>query len=144
MRAGSKTVYELHGHLREATCVKCFGVYPAEPMIAQFLEDCRVPLCPGCGGIMKPNIILFGEQLPVRPLMNAKDTARRADLVLVIGSSLEVAPADEIPMLAVRNGAKLIVINLEPTPVDSTAQVVIHDNAAVALPQIMDCMESIE
>jgi NAD-dependent deacetylase len=72
MRAGSKTVYELHGHLREATCVKCFGVYPAEPMIAQFLEDCRVPLCPGCGGIMKPNIILFGEQLPVRPLMNAK------------------------------------------------------------------------
>lgn len=143
-RAGSKTVYELHGHLREATCVHCFKIYPAEPIITRFLEDGNVPRCPSCNGVIKPNVILFGEQLPFAEFQAAQETARKADLMIVVGSSLEVAPAGDIPMLAVRNGAKLIVINLEPTPVDASAAVVIRANAAEVLPEIVNCLEAME
>jgi NAD-dependent deacetylase len=141
-RAGSKIVYELHGHLREATCIHCFTVYPAEPIITQFLKDKQVPHCPKCGNVLKPNAILFGEQLPIRQLMASQEAARRSDLVIVVGSSLEVAPASDIPILGKRNGAKLIIINLEPTSLDSMADIVIHENAATVLPAIVNCLEA--
>ncbi len=67
-RAGSQTIYELHGHLREATCIHCFKVYPAQPLIAEFLESDKIPTCPDCGHILKPNAILYGEQLPAQAL----------------------------------------------------------------------------
>jgi len=142
-RAGNRTVYELHGHLREATCVHCFSVYPAEPIIHQFLEDRQVPHCPTCGGVIKPNVILFGEQLPVQELQAAKEAARKADLMVIVGSSLEVAPASDLPLLAARNGTKLIIINIDPTPVDSKAQVVIHADAAEILPAIVQRLEAV-
>lgn len=140
-RAGSKAVYELHGNLREATCIHCFSVYPAAPIIAQFIEDGLAPRCPKCGSIMKPNLILFGEQLPMRELLGAKEVSRKADLFLIIGSSLEVFPASDLPTMALRNGAKIIIINLEPTRFDSSAELVIQADAAVVLPQIIHCME---
>jgi NAD-dependent protein deacetylase/lipoamidase len=143
-RAGSSTVYELHGHLRDATCIHCFSVYPAEPIIRRFLADKQVPHCPKCGGVIKPNVILFGEQLPFQELLKAQEAARKADLMIVIGSSLEVAPASEIPTLAVQNGSKLIIINLDKTHLDEMAQVVIHADAAEILPEIMHCLETIE
>jgi NAD-dependent deacetylase len=140
-RAGSRTVYELHGHLREATCVHCFSIYPAPRLIAQFVEDGLVPHCPNCGSVIKPNVILFGEQLPIRELMAAKEAARKADVVLIIGSSLAVAPASDIPLIAHRNGAKVVIINLESTHFDSLADLVIQADAAIALPQIVHCMD---
>jgi NAD-dependent deacetylase len=140
-RAGSHVVKELHGQFREATCIHCFTVFPAEPIIRQFLEDHKVPYCPLCGGLIKPNVILFGEQLPIQPLLEAQDLARKADLMLIVGTSLEVAPASDLPMLALRNGAKIIIINLESTHLDNAATVVIHANAAEALPEIMHQME---
>ncbi len=136
-KAGSKTVYELHGSLREATCTHCFTVYPAQPIIERFLADRQVPHCEKCGGVIKPNVILYGEQLPATTLAQARQAAQKADLVLIIGSSLEVAPARDIPLTAVRNGAKLIIINLEPTWADDMADICIHADAAVILPQIM-------
>jgi NAD-dependent deacetylase len=141
-RAGNKRVFELHGHLREATCVHCFAVYPAEPIILKFLEDSRVPHCPGCNGVIKPNVILFGEQLPFAEFRGAQEMARQSDLMMIVGSSLEVAPASDLPMLAARNGAKLIIINLEPTLMDATADVVIQANAAEVLPEIVSCLEA--
>jgi NAD-dependent deacetylase len=140
-RAGNTVVYELHGHMREATCVHCFAVYPAEPLIAQFLKDHQVPHCPSCGSVLKPNVILFGEQLPIRQLLAAQDAARKADVLLVVGSSLEVAPASDIPVLAKKYGAQIIIVNLEPTPLDSLAQIVIRADAAEVLPQIVAHME---
>jgi NAD-dependent protein deacetylase/lipoamidase len=141
-RAGSTTVYELHGHLRDATCIHCFTVYPAEPIIQHFLCDRQVPHCPKCGGVIKPNVILFGEQLPYQELLHAQDASRNADLMIVAGSSLEVAPASEIPALAVQNGAKLLIINLDKTHMDDAAQVVIHANVAEILPEIVQCLET--
>ncbi len=105
--------------------------------------DRQVPHCPTCGGVIKPNVILFGEQLPVKPFMAAQDMVRKADLILVVGTSLEVAPASELPMLARKNGAKIIIVNLTPTHLDSIATLVIHADAADALPQIVEQMESI-
>lgn len=139
-RAGNNVVYELHGHLREATCLRCYHVVPAPPMIEKFLVDGCVPKCE-CGGILKPNVILFGEQLPYKELQGAQDAARKCDLMMIIGSSLEVAPASDLPLLAKRNGAKLMMINLEPTMLDRVADVVIHADAAVTLPAILERLE---
>lgn len=141
-RAGSQIIYELHGHLREMTCIHCFEVYPSQPIIQTFLEDQEVPRCPKCNNVLKPNVILFGEQLPIQALLSARQAAIQADLLIVIGSSLEVAPASDLPALVARNGGKLIIINLEPTHLDRAAEIVIHEDAAIILPQIMQRLDS--
>jgi NAD-dependent deacetylase len=140
-RAGNMSVYELHGHLREATCTHCFKVYPGEPILQKFLEDHQIPYCPECGGVIKPNVILFGEQLPHSELQAAQSIARHADLMLIVGSSLEVAPASEIPTQVLRHGGRLVIINLEPTHLDHLACTVIHADAAEILPEVVRRLE---
>lgn len=137
-RAGSQAVCEIHGHLREGTCISCFEVYPA----AMLFQNDTFPSCPKCGHAIKPNVILFDEQLPARALIHAQRAARRCDLMLVIGSSLEVYPAANLPVIARQAGAALIIINLTATPLDTRADVVIHANAADVLPQLADALES--
>jgi len=141
-RAGNKTVHELHGHMREATCISCFSVFDGEPILLQFIEDGIVPHCPNCQGVIKPNVILFGEQLPIQVFQAAQKATRESDLMIIIGSSLEVAPASDIPLLATYTGAKLIIINLEPTMADNKADVVINTRAAQALPDIVWQLEN--
>jgi NAD-dependent deacetylase len=106
-RAGSQVVYEVHGHLREVTCIHCFEVYPAEEYMLSFLQTGELPRCPACDNILKPNVILFGEQLPALAIRNAQREARHCDLMLVAGSSLEVYPAAELTLIARRAGASL-------------------------------------
>ena len=134
-RAGSRRVLELHGHMREATCLKCHKVVPTQGMIEKFLETGEIPRCQ-CGGVLKPNVVLFGERLPRRALLEAWGEAERCDLMLVVGSSLEVAPASEIPLVALRYGARLIIVNYQTTHLDHLADVVIHQDVAQVLPQI--------
>ena len=138
-RAGSVVVRELHGHMRSMTCIRCFREYDAAPYMEALLADNILPMCE-CGGVLKPNVILFGEQLPFQALQQAKDDARKADVMLIIGSSLEVEPASSLPLIAKRNGSKIIIINLQPTFLDSAADLVFHENAAYVLPQIVACM----
>lgn len=140
-RAGSKTVYELHGHMRKATCIHCFREYDGEPIMAKFIQDGEIPHCPECNGVLKPNVILYGEQLPYDQLQAAKKVSRSADLMLVIGSALEVAPASDIPLLAKRNGAKVVIINLGATLFDDEADLHIEGDAAEILPVIVQQME---
>jgi NAD-dependent deacetylase len=135
-RAGSQCVFELHGHTREATCVRCYKIVPADEFLSDFVERGQIPRCSYCGGILKPNVILFGEQLPVSVLNAAWREIQICDLVLVAGSSLTVAPACDLPTTAVMRGAKAIVVNFQPTHLDPLAQVVIHQDVAVVLPQI--------
>jgi NAD-dependent deacetylase len=141
-RAGSRVVYELHGHFAEATCTHCFAIYDGLPLLERFLHDREIPRCPRCRGVIKPNVILFGEQLPAMILRDAQTAARNADLMLVIGSSLEVAPASDIPLLTQRHGGRIIIINLESTPVDRDAALVIRGDASVVLPDIVQSLES--
>jgi NAD-dependent deacetylase len=134
-RADSKVVYEVHGNLRQATCIRCYNAVPAGPMIREFMENGAIPRCEKCDGAMKPDIILFGEQLPAAPMIAAKQAARRCDVMIVAGSSLRVAPAGDLPMLTKHHGGTLIIVNLEPTYLDGAADIVIRDDVAVALPK---------
>ncbi len=138
--AGSRRVLELHGHMRTATCIRCYHQVPAGQGIEELRLRNRVPRCP-CGGVLKPDVILFGEQLPVQVLNQAVEEARRCDLVLVAGSSLEVTPAADIPFLAVNSGAKGIIVNFEPTGFDHQADVVIHEDVTKILPQIVELLQ---
>jgi NAD-dependent deacetylase len=135
-RAGMRQVIELHGNIEAATCIRCYRVYPAEVFGAALIDEQHMPTCSVCGGILKPNVILFGEALPVQALMSAKHAVSGCDLMLIVGSSLEVAPASDLPMLAHRQQAKLIIINHEPTHIDQFSDVVIHADVADVLPQI--------
>lgn len=136
-KAGSKRVLELHGNMRRATCLKCRKVVPILQIIEQFLDKDEVPTC-SCGGLLKPNVVLIGEQLPRWVLLEAWGEAERCDLMLVLGSSLEIVPAAEIPSVARRGGAKAIVVNYQPTPFDSQADVIIREDVAEALPRIIE------
>jgi NAD-dependent deacetylase len=135
-RAGSNTVYEVHGHLRQMTCMRCYHVFDSAPFMEDFLESQVIPHCPHCGSVLKPNVILFGEQLPFRILENAKQQVRKCDVMIVAGSSLEVAPVSDLPMAAVQNGARLIIVNYDETYADRYADVVIHADVVEVLPQL--------
>lgn len=137
-KAGSEAVYEIHGHMREMTCIRCYQVFEGETIIEIFLETKEVPICIGCGGVLKPNVILFGEQLPIKVLEQAKKQTRACDVMIVVGSSLAVAPVCDLPLEAVQNGARLIIVNFEETYADRYADVVFHADVVEVLPQLAE------
>jgi NAD-dependent deacetylase len=114
-------------------------VVPVDPGLEQWVRDGKIPRC-ACGGVLKPNVILFGEQLPIRVLNAAMAEARRCDLILVAGSSLTVTPAADVPFLAVESGAKGIIVNFQPTAFDSHADVVVHADVTEVLPRIVEAL----
>ncbi len=142
-KAGSQNVYEIHGHFREATCLSCYTVFPSSPHLDDFIETGDLPYCTECGGILKPNVILIGEQLPVGILNEAKKQIRSCDLLLVAGSSLQMAPACDIPAFAVDCGARLLIVNLETTHMDRHADVAIQANVVDVLPQLAEHFQKI-
>ncbi|HXF85830.1 MAG TPA: NAD-dependent deacylase [Anaerolineales bacterium] len=135
-KAGSKHVVEMHGTLRTLSCTECFRQYPSEEFLQPYIEDGVIPRCRRCNGILKPDVILFGEQLPQAAWYEAQSAARQCDLMLVAGSSLEVLPVAGLPMQALDRGAHLIVVNNTPTYVNVRADVVILDDVALILPEI--------
>ncbi len=138
--SGSKRVIELHGSGRMVECLDC-GHREPRAQVQQRLGDQMPPRCLVCNGaFLKPTVILFGEPMPQLAVQEAFELARRADVMLVVGSSLVVFPAAEVPLIAARAGAAMIVINAEPTPVDKLAEVVIHGRAGEVLPEILRAM----
>jgi len=135
-KAGSKCVVETHGTLRTLTCTNCYQKYDSEPYLKTFIEEGLAPTCSACNGILKPDVILFGEQLPHAAWVTAQRAVRQCDLMLVAGSSLEVLPVAGLPMQALDRGAHLIVVNNTPTYVNVRADVVIMDDVASILPEI--------
>lgn len=140
-RAGSKRVLEVHGHIRQATCMRCYHLIDSAPMFEQFIKDGQVPLCEICGGVMKPNAVLFGEMLPVSVMYDADQESRKCDVMLIAGSSLQVAPAADLPLVAKKNGAALIIVNKTPTHIDAHATVVLRENVATALPRMVELVK---
>ena len=136
-RAGSREVLEVHGHVREATCTRCHTVVPTGDFLDDFLGSKEVPHCVECGGVMKPNVVLFGEQLPAHVLDAAHAHVQRADLLLVVGSHLDVMPVSQLPFLVHERGGRVIVVNLMDTYIDVAADVVIHADVAAVLPLIV-------
>lgn len=137
-RAGSKRVLEVHGHFREATCIRCYQMTAGQPLMEKFLEDGQVPICENCGGAMKPNVVLFGEMLPANIMFEAEEESKGCEVMIIAGSSLEVAPAGDLPLLAYKHGGKLIIVNKMPTHADSHASVVLREDVAIALPGIVE------
>jgi NAD-dependent deacetylase len=135
-RAGSQNVLEVHGSLQTATCVRCLRVWPGAALVDRFVADGQMPVCPACGGLVKPNITLMGEQLPLTVIRAAQRAARDCDLMLVAGSSLEVMPAAGLPVEALNHGARLVIVNQQPTYVDERADVVIQADVLEALPAL--------
>jgi NAD-dependent deacetylase len=137
-KAGSKHVLELHGTLRTMSCTQCYQQYGHENFLQAYLEDGTIPLCPACSAILKPDVILFGEQLPQKTMAEAQQEARKCDLVMVIGSSLEVLPVAGLPMQAIDHGAHLIIINNSPTYLNMRADIVLPEDVAKIIPAIAD------
>ncbi len=139
-RAGTQAISEVHGSLRTLTCPHCAETYPSEQFQAALAGEAgakdRLPHCPKCSQIMKPDITLFGEMLPMDAWQMAEEHCLLADVMLVVGSSLEVWPAASLPQLAVENGARLIINNLTPTFLDSNADVIFRADVAQILPQL--------
>lgn len=128
-KAGSKNVIEIHGSLREIYCLTCSKKYRAP-----HVPDGNPPYC-SCGGILKPNTVLFGEELPRDALMKAKEESARCRVMLLVGTSAVVQPAASLPFLAKQNGAQIIEINLEKAFPD--ADYLILEKAGTALPEIV-------
>ena len=119
-QAGSQKVAELHGTLQKVHCQSCGSSFSSE----EFLDGsyrCK------CGGILRPSVVLFGEMLPEQPFEMAFDESSRADLFIVLGSSLSVSPANQFPLIAKEHGAKLVIVNQETTPLDGYADLVINN-----------------
>jgi NAD-dependent deacetylase len=134
--SGSRHVIEVHGSSRTVHCLDC-GSREARSEVQARLDIEMPPRCKVCGGaFLKPAVVLFGEAMPAAAVQEAFALARQADVMLVVGSSLLVYPAADIPLAAVRSGAPLIVINAEPTPFDELAEVVIHAKSGEVLPEI--------
>lgn len=122
-RAGSRVVYEVHGHVRTGTCLGCGGGYPLAE-IAHQAEVHGVARC-ACGGLIKPDVVLFGEELPPEWRL-AWEASARADLLFVLGTSLTVWPVAGLVPRASARGATLLIANGEPTPYDRRAEVVLR------------------
>ena len=136
-KAGSEEVIELHGSSHGVVCLDCEARFPRADIDQLNREHCP-PSCPSCGGqFLKPTVVLFGEALPEPALRQARALATAADVMLIVGSSLQVYPAAGIPRLARQHGAQLCIINAEPTPYDDVAAAVIHGKAGEILPEVV-------
>lgn len=122
--AGSQAVREVHGTYRRGVCVACGHTVPIEAVFEQ-VEAQGLPYCQRCDGLMKPDVVLFGEMLP-DALLDAEADAERADLMLALGSSLEVHPVAGLVPRAKQGGARVAVVNRDPTPYDDLADSAIH------------------
>ncbi|NLD37480.1 MAG: NAD-dependent deacylase [Desulfatiglans sp.] len=127
-KAGSEKVLEIHGSLREIFCMSCGREY-----IAPDIPPGEVPLC-ACGGVLKPNTVLFGEGLPPAVLTEAEEYAGTCDVMILIGTSAIVYPAAYLPVTAKKNSAIIIEINLENSFKDS--DIIIEEKSGIALPEI--------
>ncbi|MBA4396801.1 MAG: hypothetical protein C0394_05400, partial [Syntrophus sp. (in: bacteria)] len=123
-------------------CLSCHEAWRLEDILAKPRLADDVPACERCRGILKPDVIFFGESLPPQTLAQATHHACNCDLLMVVGSSLVVYPAAYMPMYAKNAGAKLVIINREATPYDSAADVVINHSAGEAMSGILEIVRA--
>ncbi|MGB7257193.1 MAG: SIR2 family NAD-dependent protein deacylase [Pseudolabrys sp.] len=133
----AQDIVELHGNTTYALCLECAERYELSWVRKKFEADARAPECNACGGYIKTATVSFGQAMPVEPMRRAEELTMECDLFLAIGSSLVVWPAAGFPLMAKRNGARLVIINREPTDFDEFADLVVrHDIGDVLGPFI--------
>ena len=136
-RAGSRKVYHLHGSLFAFRCDRCGSAYHGElPAMPEPVEVVEPPQC-GCGGLIRPEVVWFGEQLPTEAWDRSVEAVSRADVAIVVGTSAVVYPAAGLPELALAEGIPVIEVNPESTPLSERATVVVRAPAATVLPGLL-------
>jgi NAD-dependent deacetylase len=136
-KGGSKNVIEIHGSPTIHYCMRCAGVRVSFEEVAAIVREgekqgiCQMPKCPKCGRVLKPAITFFGEGLPAQALRDAVSESQKADLMLVLGTSLTVYPAASMPEYTLRSGGKIVIVNNMPTPQDSRATLHFDDLGSV-------------
>jgi NAD-dependent deacetylase len=131
-------VLELHGTWTRALCLNCGKKYPSDKVQTRLEAGEKVPKCEACGGIMKPDVIQFGQAMPEKETGEARIRAADCDLLLACGSSMVVYPAAKMPLTAKDNGARLVIINLTETPHDRYADVVLNEKIGYVLPLVVE------
>lgn len=131
-------VIELHGNGSYAACLQCRRRYELDWVREVFSAGERLPVCKSCGGMIKTATISFGQSMPEEAMERAHEATRRADLFIVLGSSLVVYPAAGFPILAKRNGARLVIVNRDPTEQDPLADLVVHAEIGPTLSRAVD------
>jgi len=129
-RAGSRDVVEVHGSIRTASCPACGASFPLEESLLP------LPRCADCGAVLKPDVVFFGELLPRAAIDRAYELARSTQLLLVVGSSLEVYPVADLPLETVRAGGSFAIVNLGPTGLDAQALIKIDASAGETLREV--------
>jgi NAD-dependent deacetylase len=140
--AGSRRVLELHGTARQVSCLDCSTRFDTPLMHELFQAADAVPPCPACGGLLKHAVVSFGQSLPADVLQESIQLAKQADLLIVLGSSLVVEPAASLPRYARQYGARVVIINRDPTPQDDAADCVVHDSIGTTLVAIDACLSA--
>ncbi len=136
-RAGSKNVQELHGNIVENHCARCRKPYTGEIDT----NNASLPRCTYCGGMIRPSVVWFGENLPVEALENAEQAAVDCDVYFSVGTSAEVYPAAGLPIIAHRAGAFVVEVNPNVTSLTSIADAVLRSPAGVALPALVEALK---
>ena len=136
-RAGSREVVEVHGSIRTAGCPRCGCVVALEGVRAQLDASERAPRCPACSSVLKPDVVFFGELLPEQAIDRAYELARRARLLLVVGSSLEVWPVAELPSVTARAGGAVAIVDLGETSYDRQATLKVEAPAGDVLEAVV-------
>jgi NAD-dependent deacetylase len=138
-RAGNSPdkIVELHGTAFSVSCLSCGKKYARDEIQDRLRSGVKIPYCDACSGILKPDTVSFGQSMPEKAVAEAFRYAEECDLCLVLGSSLVVYPAAHVPAHALQRGARLAVINRDPTPLDPMAHLVIHDSIGRMLGKIM-------
>jgi NAD-dependent deacetylase len=139
--AGSKVpIIEMHGNVYNAHCLDCGTKIKRGYILKRLKMGEKVPECPECGGRIKTGVLLFNEPFGDQVINDALRYARDCDLMLILGTSLLVYPTNLVPLVAVKNGAKLIFINYSPTPYDKYAAVRLLGNVSKLLPELVKIM----
>lgn len=131
---------EIHGTIREVQCLSCAQRLPMEHALERVRGGEEDPPCQSCGGILKSATISFGQSLVEHDLLRAEQAARECDLFLTIGTSLLVYPVAALPKVALDQGARLVIVNADPTPYDELADAVIRDPIGVAVPSLIGAL----
>jgi NAD-dependent deacetylase len=138
--AGSKRLIEVHGSIDTSSCTECSASFPLENVEALFTNG--VAHCSDCEGLVKPDVVLFGELLPEAAMHEAQWLAENCDLMLCVGSSLEVYPVASLPQIALAAGAKLAIVTQGPTPYDSEAEVKLDGDVVEDMTAVLASLES--
>jgi NAD-dependent deacetylase len=139
--AGSEDVIEVHGSIANSVCLKCGGRVPLEKVVEQIESHPETaPECPRCFEPLKPDVVLFGEYLPEQALQRAHDLAAEADLMIAIGSSLEVHPVAALPGVTLENGGGLVLVTQGPTPYDRQAEVKLEGDVVDELTAVIEAI----